>query len=38
LAGDDDSSVTLGAHSLSGAWGDRRGGSLGIHFARYDFS
>jgi hypothetical protein len=37
LAGDDSSSVTLGADSLLGAWGDRRGGSLGIHFARYDF-
>jgi hypothetical protein len=38
LAGDDASSVTLGANALYGAWGDRRGGSLGIHFARYDFS
>ena len=37
LAGDDASSVALGARYLYAAWGDRRGGSLGIHFGRYDF-
>jgi hypothetical protein len=38
LAGDDASSVTLGATALYGAWGDRRGGSLGIHFGRYEWA
>jgi hypothetical protein len=38
LAGDDASSVTLGARYLYASWGDRRGGSLGIHFGRYDFA
>src|SRR5258705_14019874 len=38
LAGDDASSVTLGASARYGAWGDRRGGSLGIHFARYELA
>jgi hypothetical protein len=38
LAGDDASSVTLGATALYGAWGDRRGGSLGIHVASYEFA
>ncbi len=38
LAADDASSVTLGARFLYAAWGDRRGGSLGIHLGRYDFA
>lgn len=38
LAGDDASSVALGARYLYASWGDRRGGSLGIHFGRYDFA
>jgi hypothetical protein len=37
-AADDASSVSLGARYLYAAWGDRRGGSLGIHFGRYDFA
>jgi hypothetical protein len=37
-AADDASSVSLDARSLYAAWGDRRGGSLGIHFGRYDFA
>jgi hypothetical protein len=38
LAGDDASSVALGASYLYASWGDRRGGSLGIHFGRYHFA
>jgi hypothetical protein len=38
LAGDDASSVTLDANFLYASWGDRRGGSLGIHFGRYHFA
>lgn len=38
LAADDASSVTLDAEYLHAAWGDRRGGQLGIHYARYDYA
>ena len=38
LAADDASSVTLGIRYLYAAWGDRRGGALGIHFGRYHFA
>ena len=38
LAGDDASSVAIGPRDLYAAWGDRRGGSLGIHFGRYEFA
>ena len=37
-AADDASSVTMGTRYLYAAWGDRRGGSLGIHFGRYEFA
>jgi hypothetical protein len=35
LAGDDASDVALDRTYLHGVWGDRRGGSLGIRYARY---
>jgi hypothetical protein len=37
LAGDDASSVALDATALHAAWGDRRGGSLGIRYGRVGF-
>jgi hypothetical protein len=37
VAGDDASFVTLDDSMLHAVWGDRREGSLGIHYARYDF-
>jgi len=37
LAGDDASDVTLDRTDLHAAWGDRRGGSLGIRYGRYAF-
>jgi hypothetical protein len=37
-AADDASSVSVGTRYLYAAWGDRRGGSLGIHFGRYNFA
>jgi hypothetical protein len=37
LAGDDASDVTLDATDLHVAWGDRRGGSLGLRYGRYAF-
>ncbi|MDT4893667.1 MAG: hypothetical protein QOE97_2702 [Pseudonocardiales bacterium] len=38
VAGDDASFVALDRTTLHAAWGDRREGSLGIHYARYAFS
>jgi hypothetical protein len=38
VAGDDASSVTLDRTTLHAAWGDRREGTLGIHYARYAFT
>jgi hypothetical protein len=38
VAGDDASTVALGRTTLHAAWGDRREGSLGIHYARYSFA
>ena len=38
VAGDDNSHVTLDRTTLHAAWGDRREGSLGIHYARYVFA
>jgi hypothetical protein len=38
VAGDDASSVTLDRTTLHAAWGDRREGTLGIHYARYAFA
>jgi hypothetical protein len=37
VAGDDASFVTLDRSTLHAAWGDRREGSLGIHYGRYSF-
>jgi hypothetical protein len=37
VAGDDASFVALDDSTLHAVWGDRREGSLGIHYARYDF-
>jgi hypothetical protein len=37
LAGDDASDVALDARYLHAAWGDRRGGTLGVHYGRYRF-
>jgi hypothetical protein len=38
VAGDDASTVALDRTTLHAAWGDRREGSLGIHYARYAFA
>jgi hypothetical protein len=38
VAGDDASFVALDASTLHAVWGDRREGSLGIHYARYVFT
>ena len=38
VAGDDASTVALDRTTLHAAWGDRREGSLGIHYARYEFA
>ncbi|MCW2544616.1 MAG: hypothetical protein JWM40_2168, partial [Frankiales bacterium] len=38
VAGDDNSHVTLDRTTLHAAWGDRREGTLGIHYARYRFA
>jgi hypothetical protein len=38
VAGDDASFVALDRTTLHAVWGDRREGSLGIHYARYVFS
>jgi hypothetical protein len=38
VAGDDASFVALDGSTLHAVWGDRREGSLGIHYARYDFA
>jgi hypothetical protein len=37
VAADDASFVTLDGSVLHAAWGDRREGTLGIHYARYAF-
>jgi hypothetical protein len=38
VAGDDASFVALDRTTLHAAWGDRREGSLGIHYGRYTFA
>jgi len=38
VAGDDASFVVLDRTTLHAAWGDRREGTLGIHYARYHFA
>ena len=38
VAGDDNSFVALDATTLHATWGDRREGSLGVHYARYAFA
>ena len=38
VAGDDASFVALDATTLHAAWGDRREGTLGIHYGRYTFA
>jgi hypothetical protein len=38
VAADDASFVVLDATTLHAAWGDRREGTLGVHYARYAFS
>jgi hypothetical protein len=38
LAGDDASGLALDSIYLYAAWGDRRGGSLGIRLGRYRFA
>jgi len=38
VAADDASFVTLDRTTLHAAWGDRREGTLGIHYARYSFA
>jgi hypothetical protein len=37
VAGDDNSTVALDGEALHAVWGDRREGSLGVHYARYAF-
>lgn len=38
VAADDASFVVLDRTTLHAAWGDRREGALGVHYARYDFA
>lgn len=38
VAGDDNSTVALDRTTLHAVWGDRREGSLGVHYARYHFA
>jgi hypothetical protein len=38
VAGDDNSTVALDRTTLHAVWGDRREGSLGVHYGRYHFA
>ena len=38
VAGDDNSHVVLDRTTLHAVWGDRREGTLGVHYARYTFA
>ena len=38
VAGDDNSHVALDRTTLHAVWGDRREGTLGVHYGRYSFA